>query len=217
MQTLITETAEQRVILSNISWQTFEQLLKELGDNRSTRLAYNNGLLEIMTPLGPHENNNRFIDDLVRAIADELNLNLKKFGSLTMKRSKKLKGAEPDSCYYLQNEPLVRSKQDIDLDKDPPPDLVLEIDMSSDSLDKLPIYAAIGVPELWRYDGNKLEVFVLQKLDGEYETVSKSQTFTWMSMDVIPRFIRQSLVDGETATLRAFREWVREQQKGEFF
>ena len=214
MQTLITETAEQRVILSNISWQTFEQLLKELGDNRSTRLAYNNGLLEIMTPLGPHENNNRFIDDLVRAIADELNLNLKKFGSLTMKRSKKLKGAEPDSCYYLQNEPLVRSKQEIDLDNEPPPDLVLEIDMSSGSLDKLPIYAAIGVPELWRYDGNKLEVFVLQKLDGEYETVSKSQTFTWMSMDVIPRFIRQSLVDGETATLRAFREWVREQDKG---
>jgi Uma2 family endonuclease len=211
MQTLITETAEQRVILSNISWQTFEQLLKELGDNRSTRLAYNNGLLEIMTPLGPHENNNRFIDDLVRAIADELNLNLKKFGSLTMKRSKKLKGAEPDSCYYLQNEPLVRSKQDIDLDKDPPPDLVLEIDMTSGSLDKQPIYAAIGVPELWRYDGNKLEVFVLQQLDGEYQSVSNSPTFAWMPMDVIPRLIRQSLVDEETATLRSFREWVREQ------
>ncbi|MGB5961532.1 MAG: Uma2 family endonuclease [Coleofasciculaceae cyanobacterium] len=214
MQTLIPVIAEQRVILSNISWQTFEQILKELGDNRSTRLAYNNGFLEIMTPLGPHENNNRFIDDLVRAITDELNINMKKFGSLTMKRSKKLKGAEPDSCYYLQNEPLVRSKQEIDLDKDPPPDLVLEIDMSSGSLDKLPIYAAIGVPELWRYDGNKLEVFVLQQLDGEYEAVSNSPTFPWMEMEVIPRFLRQSLVDGETATLRAFREWVRGQGNG---
>jgi len=214
MQTLITEIAEQRVILSNISWQTFEQILKELGDNRGTRLAYNNGLLEIMTPLGPHENNNRFIESLIGVITDELNLNMKKFGSLTMKRSKKLKGAEPDSCYYLQNEPLVRSKQEIDLDKDPPPDLVLEIDMSSDSLDKQPIYAAIGVPELWRYDGNKLEIFVLQQLDGEYEAVSKSPTFPWMPMEVIPRFIRQSLVDGETATLRAFRAWVREQQNG---
>lgn len=214
MQVLIPEIAEHRVILSNISWQTFEQILKELGDNRSTRLAYNKGFLEIMTPLGPHENNNRFIDDLVRAITDELNLNMKKFGSLTMKRSKKLKGAEPDSCYYLQNEPLVRSKQEIDLDKDPPPDLVLEIDMSSGSLDKLPIYAAIGVPELWRYDGNKLEVFVLQQLDGEYEAVSNSPTFPWMEMEVIPRFLRQSLVDGETATLRAFREWVRGQEKG---
>jgi Uma2 family endonuclease len=214
MQTLMPVIGEHRVILSNISWQTFEQILEELGNNRGTRLAYNNGLLEIMTPLGPHENNNRFIESLVGVIADELNLNLKKFGSLTMKRSKKLKGAEPDSCYYLQNEPLVRNKQEIDLDKDPPPDLVLEIDMSSGSLDKLPIYAAIGVPELWRYDGNKLEVFVLQQLDGEYEAVSTSLTFPWMPMDVIPRFIRQSLVDGETATLRTFREWVREQEKG---
>lgn len=214
MQTLIPEIAEQRVILSNISWETFEQILKELGDKRVIRLAYNNGFLEIMTPLGPHENNNRFIESLVGVITDELNMNIKKFGSLTMKRSKKLKGAEPDSCYYLQNEPLVRSKQEIDLDKDPPPDLVLEIDMSNDSLDKQPIYAAIGVPELWRYDGNKLEVFVLQQLDGEYEAVSKSPTFPWMSREVIPRFIRQSLVDGETATLRAFREWVRGQEKG---
>lgn len=214
MKILIPEIAEQRVILSNISWETFEQILKELGDNRSIKLAYNNGFLEIMTPLGPHENNNRFIESLVGVITDELDMNIKKFGSLTMKRSKKLKGAEPDSCYYLQNEPLVRSKQEIDLDKDPPPDLVLEIDMSNDSLDKLPIYAAIGVPELWRFDGNKLEVFVLQELDGEYEAVSNSPTFPWMAMEVIPRFIRQSLVDGETATLRAFREWVRGQEKG---
>jgi Uma2 family endonuclease len=208
------EIAEQRVILSNISWQTFEQLLKELGDNRATRLAYNEGLLEIMTPLGPHENNNRFIESLIGVIADELNLNLKKFGSLTMKREKKLKGAEPDSCYYLQNELLVRSKQEIDLDNDPPPDLVLEIDITSGSLDKKPIYAAIGVPELWRYDGNRLEVFVLEPLKRNYLSVSQSPTFPWMPLDVIHRFIRQSLVDGETATLRAFRAWVREQQHG---
>jgi len=208
------EIAEQRVILSNVSWQTFEQLLKELGDKRATRLAYNEGLLEIMTPLGRHENNNRFIDDLIRAIADELNLNLKKFGSLTLKREKKLKGAEPDSCYYLQNEPLVRSKQEIDLDNDPPPDLVWEIDITSGSLDKRPIYAAIGVPEFWRYDGNKLEVFVLHPSNRDYQQVNQSPTFPWMPLDVIPRFIRQSLVDGETATLRAFRAWVREQQNG---
>ncbi len=208
------EIAEQRVILSNISWLTFEQLLKELGDKRATRLAYNEGLLEIMTPLGPHENNDRFIESLIGAIADELNLNLKRFGSLTLKREKKLKGAEPDSCYYLQNEPLVRSKQEIDLDNDPPPDLVLEIDITSGSLDKRPIYAAIGVPELWRYDGNKLEVFVLHPSNRDYQQVNQSSTFPWMSLDVIPRFIRQSLVDGETATLRAFRAWVREQQNG---
>jgi Uma2 family endonuclease len=214
MKTATPEIAEQRVILSNVSWQTFEQLLKELGDKRATRLAYNEGLLEIMSPLGPHENSNRFIESLIGAIADELNLNLKRFGSLTLKREKKLKGAEPDSCYYIQNEPLVRSKQEIDLDNDPPPDLVLEIDITSGSLDKRPIYAAIGVPELWRYNGNKLEVFVLQPLSQDYQRVNQSPTFSWMPLDVIPRFIRQSLVDGETATLRAFRDWVREQQNG---
>ena len=214
MKTATPEIAEQRVILSNVSWQTFEQLLKELGDKRATRLAYNEGLLEIMSPLGPHENSNRFIESLIGAIADELNLNLKRFGSLTLKREKKLKGAEPDSCYYIQNEPLVRSKQEIDLDNDPPPDLVLEIDITSGSLDKRPIYAAIGVPELWRYNGNKLEVFVLQPLSQDYQRVNQSPTFSWMPLDVIPRFIRQTLVDGETATLRAFRAWVREQQNG---
>jgi len=214
MKTATPEIAEQRVILSYISWQTFEQLLKELGDKRASRLAYDEGLLEIMTPLGRHENNNRFIESLIGVIADELNLNLKRFGSLTLKRKKKLKGAEPDSCYYLQNEPLVRSKQEIDLDNDPPPDLVLEIDITSGSLDKRPIYAAIGVPEFWHYDGNKLQVFVLQQSTGDYQQVTQSPTFPWMSLDVIPRFIRQSLVDGETATLRAFRAWVRGQHNG---
>lgn len=214
MKTATPEIAEHRVILSNISWQTFEQLLQELGDKRASRLAYNEGLLEIMTPLGRHENNNRFMESLIGVIADELNLNLKKFGSLTLKRQKKLKGAEPDSCYYLQNEPFVRSKQEIDLDNDPPPDLVLEIDITSGSMDKQPIYAAIGVPELWRYNGNKLEVFVLQPSEGNYRSVTQSPTFPWMPLDMIPRFIRQSLVDGETATLRAFRAWVKEQQKG---
>ena len=121
MKTATPVIAEQRVLLSNVSWETFERLLEELGDNRATRLAYNEGLLEIMTPLGPHENSNRFIESLIGAIADELDLNLKRFGSLTLKRSKKLKGAEPDSCYYIQNEPLVRSTQEIDLDNDPPP------------------------------------------------------------------------------------------------
>jgi Uma2 family endonuclease len=214
MQALTPELAEQRVILSNISWQTFEQLLKELGDNRTSRLAYDEGVLEIMTPLGRHENNNRFIESMIGAIADELNLNLKRFGSLTLKRSKKLKGAEPDSCYYLQNEPLVRSKQEIDLDKDPPPDLVLEIDITSGSLNKQPIYAAIGVPEFWHYDGNKLQVFLLQQSKGDYQSVNQSPTFPWMPLDVIPRFTRQSLIDGETATLRTFRAWVREEQNG---
>lgn len=214
MKTATPELAEQRVILKHISWQTFNQLLEDLGEDRAMRLFYYEGLVEIMTPLGPHENSNRFIDDLIRAIGDELNLNLKKFGSLTLKRESMQSGAEPDSCYYIKNEPLVRSKQDINLNNDPPPDLVLEIDITSGSLDKRPIYAAMGVPEFWRYDGRKLEVFVLQEPILIYNQVQQSPTFPWLSLDAIPRFMARSLVDGETATLRAFRAWVREQQNG---
>lgn len=202
---------EQRTLLKQVSWKTFINLLNDLGDNRSARLYYDQGVLEIMTPLGEHENNNRFIDDLIRTIADELNLNLKKMGSLTLKREELLKGAEPDSCYYLENEPLVRQKQNIDLASDPPPDLVLEIDITSSSLDKRPIYAAFGVSELWRYNGQKLEVFVLDQTTQSYQKSTQSLHFPWLPLEIIPQYIRLSLVDGETATLKAFRRWVREQ------
>jgi Uma2 family endonuclease len=210
MTTLQPLLAETRVTLSPVRWETFEHLLTDLGNQRSTRLAYSQGVLEIMTPLGEHESNNRLIDDFIRAIADELGLNLKKMGSLTLKREGIKKGAEPDSCYYIQQEPQVRGQQNINLNVDPPPDLVLEIDITSGSLDKLPIYQALGVPEVWRYDGSILTVFVLQT-SGNYQSVSQSQVFPALDVKAIPRFIRQSLTDGETVTLRTFRQWVRQQ------
>ena len=209
---MITKTLllpEQRTVLNQVSWQTFINLLDDLGDNRVIRLYYDQGVLEIMTPLGEHENNNRFIECLIGVIADELNLNLKRFGSLTLKREELLKGAEPDSCYYLENEPLVRHKQNINLESDPPPDLVLEIDITSSSLDKQTIYAAFEIPELWRYNGQELEVFVLDKTTQSYQNSIQSLHFPWLPLEVIPQYIRQSLRDGETATLKSFRTWVR--------
>ena len=209
---MITKTLllpEQRTVLNQVSWQTFINLLNDLGDNRVIRLYYDQGVLEIMTPLGEHENNNRFIECLIGVIADELNLNLKRFGSLTLKREELLKGAEPDSCYYLENEPLVRHKQNINLESDPPPDLVLEIDITSSSLDKQTIYAAFEIPELWRYNGQELEVFVLDKTTQSYQKSIQSLHFPWLPLEVIPQYIRQSLRDGETATLKSFRTWVR--------
>jgi Uma2 family endonuclease len=202
--------AENRVILNNISWQTFNNILTELGENRVVRLAYLAGNLEIITPWGEHENTNRFIDDLIRILADELNLNLKKFGSLTLKREDMLRGAEPDSCYYIQNEPLVRGKKDIDVNFDPPPDLVLEIDITSSSLDKKPIYAALGVPELWRYNGKKLEFLVLSPPTLTYNPVEQSPTFPFLATEIIPQLLERSLTEGETATLRYFRTWLKQ-------
>lgn len=153
----------QRVILKNISWQTFETILAETGSDRISRLAYDHGTLEIMTPLLPHEHNNRLIHNLIVALAEELNLNLKSVGSLTCKRPDRMRGAEPDSSFYIQNEPLVRNNREINLTTNPPPDLVVEVDFTSSSLDRLPIYADIGVPELWRYDEPVMQIYQLQE------------------------------------------------------
>ncbi len=185
MPTIQPNITENRVILNHITWETFNQILKEIGDKRIIRLAYDKGIVEIMTPFGQHEYSNRFIDNLILVIALELDLDIKTMGSLTLKKEMVKKGVEPDSCYYLNNEPLVRHKQDIRLDIDPPPDLVLEIDMSNSSLNKLPIYAALGVPEIWRYDGNQLIVFILNNYN--YIQSDSSLTFSWLKIaDLLP-------------------------------
>lgn len=211
MTTILTKPmAENIVSLTHVSWDTFSRLLEELGDQRNQRLSYYLGNVEIMSPLGEHENNNRFIDDLIRGIADELNLNLKKFGSLTLRSNQEKQAVEPDSCYYINNEPLVRNKQHIDLTIDPPPDLVLEIDITSGSLNKLPIYATLKVPEIWRYNGKKLTVFCFNSKTNNYQQLIKSKIFTWLDLDMIPALINQSLDIGETATLKQFRQWIKD-------
>lgn len=213
MQTIQPNVAESRVILNHITWGTFNQILVELGDNRASRLAYDEGIVEIMTPFGQHEHSKCFIDILVREIANELNLNIKTMGSLTLKKNLTKKGVEPDSCYYLKNEPLVRHKQDIRLDVDPAPDLVLEIDISNSSLNKLPIYAALGVPEVWRYNGSELIGFILDKNSQSYDESEYSLAFPWLELAQIPLFIQQTLRDGETSTLKDFHQWVSQQNK----
>ncbi len=211
--TLEAAIAEQYIQLHPVSWETFNQLLEELGDNRNKRLTYYQKTLQIMSPLGKHENNNRFIESLISVIADELNVNLKKFGSLTLKSQPLKQGVEPDSCYYITNESQVRSKQNIDLDIDPPPDLVLEIDITSGSLNKLPIYANFGVPEFWQYKGDKLKVFLLEEESNTYQEAKASKIFPFLDLKQIPQLIERSLDIGETATLKQFRQWVKNHAK----
>jgi Uma2 family endonuclease len=206
---IATIPAEQRVILQNISWQTFKTMLAEMGNNRNSRLAYDNGIVEIMTPLMPHENSNRLIEVFVGVLCEELGLEIKRAGSLTMTRDDLERGAEPDSSYYIQNESLVRDKEHIDLTTDPPPDLVLEVEYSRSKIDKFRLYASMGVPEFWRYNGTVLRVYRLE--NGEYKECSTSPTFTPVSVTEIPRFIQESRKVGEIACTRAFRAWVRQQ------
>ncbi|MBD2598495.1 hypothetical protein BCD64_16225 [Nostoc sp. MBR 210] len=205
-------SSTQRGILPNISWQTFETMLAEMGNNRTTRLTYDQGTLEIMTPLMPHEYNNRLIEHLVFTLAEELNLNIKSIGSTTCKRPDLLRGVEPDSAFYIQNEPLMRQKQNLDLTQDPPPDLVIEVDYTSASVDRLSIYLALGVPEVWRYDEPVMQIYRLQ--EGTYIPCDVSPSFVNLPLTTeIPRFLQESLNNGEIPMIRSFRAWVRQQQK----
>jgi|SRR6478672_875334 len=203
--------ASQKVLLRNISWQTFETLLAEMGNNRASRLAYDQGMLEIVTPLMPHEYNNRLIHNFIVALAEELHLNLKSVGSMTCKRPDLLRGVEPDSSFYIQNEPLMRNKRDVNLTQDPPPDLVVEVDYTNASIDRMSIYAALGVPELWRYDESVLPLYQLQA--GQYVPCTVSPTFANLPLTQIPQFLAESLISGEIPAIRSFRTWVKQQME----
>lgn len=203
----VTLMGEQRVILNGVSWECFEMLLNELDEHNGTRLAYTDGMLEIMSPLMPHEHTKRLLEKFVDVLCEELELNIRSAGSLTSKRSNLKKGMEPDSAFYIQHEPQIRHNEHIDFEKDPPPDLMIEVDFSSSSLAKEPIYLALQIPEVWRYTKGTLTIKVLG--DGRYVETQESAAFPGLPLTQVPEFIDQSLVIGEAQTIRAFRQWVR--------
>ncbi|MBD2083527.1 Uma2 family endonuclease [Trichocoleus sp. ST-U3] len=200
--------AEQRTVLPNISWETLEALLRETGEDRGWRFAYDGSTLELMTPLFEHENPKIQFDRLILVIAEELEIEIKSAGSTTLKRQIASRGIEPDNCYYIQNELAVRGKQKLDLETDPPPDLAIEIDITSSSVNKFDIYSALGVTELWRYDGRVLKFY--QLTEGKYIECELSIVFPLVSVTEISRFIEQSKTIGEIALLKSFRAWLRE-------
>ncbi|NER95596.1 MAG: Uma2 family endonuclease [Symploca sp. SIO1B1] len=204
-----TTPAEQRILLEGISWQTFKTMLADMGSDRVTRLAYDSGKVEIMTPLMPHENSNRLIEVFVGVLCEELGLEIKRTGSLTLTRNDLEFGGEPDSSYYIQNESLVRDKEHIDLEFDPPPDLVLEVEYSRSKIDKLSLYAAMGIPEFWCYNGTKLRIYKLES--GQYQESNSSFAFASVPVKEIPKFIQESRKVGEITSTRNFRNWVRQQ------
>lgn len=197
----------QRVLLHEVSWQEFELILEELGEHRSTRIAYDNGNLEIMTPLPEHEAAKEIIGDLVKALLEELDIECLTLGSTTFKNQAMLKGIEPDQCFYIQNESAIRGKTRLDLTVDPPPDLALEIDITSRTHSD--IYKALGVSELWRFDQGQLYINVLR--EGEYVESQMSVLFPGLPLkDAIPRYLAQSKATGRNAVMKAFRQWVKQ-------
>ncbi len=201
-------TPENRVILKGVSWSTFKALLADVGDDRAWRIAYDGGVLEIRMPHLEHEVPKGLIESFIEATADELEIEVMKAGSLTLEREDLTRAVEPDTCLYIQNEASVRGKRDINLPEDLPPDLAIESDYTNSSVNKDSIYAALGVPELWRYRRESLQVY--QLVDGKYEKCDRSLAFPFLPVAEIPGFIEQSRTVGQRAAVRLFRQRIKE-------
>jgi Uma2 family endonuclease len=197
-----------QLLLKNVSWQQFQAILENLGESRSARLSYSHGTLEIMTPLPEHEDDKVILGDFVKAILEEMDVEFRSLGSTTFENEAMKQAVEPDDCFYIQNEAIIRGKKRIDLEIDPPPELVIEIDITSRT--KFNNYQDLGVAELWRYTGKKIEINVLR--GGRYIQSETSLAFPNLPIaDVLHDFVEQSKVRGRNATMKVFRALVREQ------
>ena len=202
------QSSEEKLItLTGIKWLTFKAIMSDVGDGRAWRIAYAEGVLEIRIPLTEHEEPKGMIESFVEAFADALDIEVRKLGALTLEREDLARAIEPDSCFYIQNESVVRGKS-INLLADPPPDLVVESDYTSSSLNKFSIYASLGVPEIWRYRNQCLVVY--QLVEGNYEERENSLAFPFLPIAEIPGLIEQSKTIGQRAAVRLFRDRVRE-------
>jgi Uma2 family endonuclease len=200
---------EIRILLEGISWGTFERLLEETGDQRKQRFAYRDGLLEIMVPLAGHEEPTRLLDDFVAVFVDELGLELRKLGSLTLKNPAQRKGLEPYCCFYIQNEAVVRGVDTLDFAVHPPPDLVVEVD-NGPSLSKFPIYVALKIPEIWRLRGGELTIYQLNAQQAKYEAQDKSLAFPQLPVQELPKFMERAKKIGQRAAVRELAKRVRQ-------
>jgi Uma2 family endonuclease len=197
----------QRVAIRGITWQGYQDILRALPQNRAARLTFDNGVLEIAVPSELHEFNGRLIELFIRILVVEMRLKLKTMGSTTLDREDLNRGAEPDNAYYIQHQPQVAGRT-VDLAQDPPPDLVVEVDITNTDIDKNRLYASMGVPEFWRFDG---QVWRILQLDGTtYQEVDHSPTFPWVEKADLYRFLAEAQQDEVEAEVN-FRTWVRQQ------
>jgi Uma2 family endonuclease len=197
---------QEHILLQDISWETFDELITELESQPSKRLTYDNGQLEIWMPLIPHESYKRWLGRILELITEELDIEIRSLGSTTWRRQDLAKGIEADECYYIQNEAAIRGKMDIDLTTDPPPDLAIEIDITSLSLPRLPIYSALGIPEVWRFDGELVQILALHQ--ATYREVTRSIALPLITPEALQNFLEQVKTMGETSWAKSVRQWA---------
>jgi Uma2 family endonuclease len=211
IQTLQRPPTRQTLRLSNVDWKTYSRLLRIFAEHRGVRLAYDRGELEIMSPSMEHDRDGRFLGRLVIALTEELGLPILSAGSTTLRRRLRRRGIEADECYWIANAHRMAGRRQLDLRRDPPPDLAIEVDVSHSSLDRLSIYAALGVPEVWRLDGDQLTFNV--RAGRRYSPAATSQAFPLVGATDLVGFLQQARQAGdENPVVRGFRDWVRQRR-----
>ncbi len=195
----------QQLFLKDVNWEQFETILDELGETRASRISYSSGVLEIMVPLPEHEKDKEIIGDIVKLILESQNIEFEVLGSTTFKNEKMSQAVEPDTCFYIKNYRAVIGKSRLDLSTDPPPDLAVEIDLTSrTSLDN---YRLLQVPELWRYTRTGLEIYLLQ--NGEYLKCNSSPNFPNIPIiELINKYVYQTQNLGRSQAIRDFKAWL---------
>ncbi|WP_322878939.1 Uma2 family endonuclease [Pseudocalidococcus azoricus] len=212
MTATLTPAPTQQLTLYDVSWETYEQLLSAFGE-RPIKLNYSHGILEIMIMSYQHERYKSLIARLIETLTEEMNMPIASAGSTTLKKKKLARGLEPDECFYLQNETAVRGKKEINLQYDPPPDLAIEIDITSCSVSRMSIYHAFGVLEVWRFDGTRLEFY--QWSDSGYGLVEFSPAFPQLQASDLMPFIELTETSDNTTVFRQFRAWVKKNLSSE--
>lgn len=200
----------QHLILEGVSWETYQALLHDLDDRRSSRLAYDQGILEITMPSDLHEIINRLLSLIITALTDELGMKIKGYGSTTLDREDLACGVEPDSCFYIQNVDRVLGKK-LDIITDPPPDLAVEVDITSSSQRRFGIYLQLQIPEVWRYT-ERQGLIIYQLRDGSYQKSEFSPTFPMISNAVVMPFLQLADTEDDNAVIRSLRQWLRSQK-----
>jgi len=202
--------ADSFLIRENVSWEEYEDLLEQVGEATWLRIAYDDGTLEIMTVGPKHENYATFIEGLVGIVRLRKRMNIRFFGSSTMRKKKKRKGIEPDACFYVQTAEALGNRIDLDFEKDPPPDVAVEVDVTRHSISKFGIYAGLGVPEVWIYDGKELKIHLLEQ--DEYLPAIESQALPILSGPILSKFLSQLREEGELQAILAFDDWLQSQR-----
>ncbi|MBA2597916.1 MAG: Uma2 family endonuclease [Chloroflexota bacterium] len=202
--------ADARIVLQHVNWDTYERLLADDEGRRVPRMTYDQGVLELVTPSMPHEMDSATITRFVDIVAAMLGIPVRSAGSTTFRREDLQRGFEPDTSFYIQNEERIRDQREVDLTSDPPPDLVLEMELSRSALNKLALFASMGIPEVWRCDGQRVTIFVLDRED--YRESSSSLALPMVSGDVLTRFLADSRTMLSPDWFQAVSDWARERR-----